>query len=200
LFTGLRTWWNILLRFRSFILTLLWSEMWEYIFLHLHHHQCKQRIIIGDTTVGSIIFKIEANKYGSCTCFLRTRIPIIILCLHWWWCRCRKCMCIRTSAQLHLCQDNSRSHIDIKICCIEEIVLTTCTHSKCKICTLTRPVSLVQCSYRFHTKNKIRKGDMIRSKTVKGMNALTTVTPLSGVSSLKSRQTNTEAVLVFTVR
>ena len=55
-------------------------------------------------------------------------------------------------------------------------------------------------SYRFHTQNKLRKGDMIRSKTVKGMNALTTVTPLSGVSSLKSRQTNTEAVLVFSAR
>jgi len=47
LFTGLRSWWNILLRFRSLILTLLWSEMWEYLFLHLHHHQCKQRVIIG---------------------------------------------------------------------------------------------------------------------------------------------------------
>ena len=53
-------------------------------------------------------------------------------------------MCIRTSAQLRLCQDNSRSHIDIKICCIEEIILKTCTHSKSKICTLTRPVSVVQ--------------------------------------------------------
>jgi hypothetical protein len=51
-----------------------------------------------------------------------------------------------------------------------------------------------------HTKNKIRKGDMIRSKTVKGMNAFTTVTPLSGVSSLKARQENTEAVLVLSAR
>jgi hypothetical protein len=41
---------------------------------------------------------------------------------------------------------------------------------------------------------------MIRSKTVKGMNAFTTVTPLSGVSSLKARQENTEAVLVLSAR
>ena len=34
----------------------------------------------------------------------------------------------------------------------------------------------------------------------KGMNAFTTVTSLSGVSSLKSRQTNTEAVLVLSAR
>ena len=52
----------------------------------------------------------------------------------------------------------------------------------------------------FTHKNKIRKGDMIRSKTVKGMNAFTTVTPLSGVSSLKSRHTNREAVLVLSAR
>ena len=51
-----------------------------------------------------------------------------------------------------------------------------------------------------HKNNKVRKGDMIRSKTVKGMNAFTTVTPLSGVSSLKSRQTNTETVLVLSAR
>jgi hypothetical protein len=46
LFTGLRTWWNILLRFRSLILTLLWPEIWEYLVFPSTSHQRKQRVIV----------------------------------------------------------------------------------------------------------------------------------------------------------
>ena len=83
---------------------------------------------------------------------------------------------------------------------IQHILISICEHELSWQRRSCAEVRMHIHSYRFHTQNKLRKGDMIRSKTVKGMNALTTVTPLSGVSSLKSRQTNTETVLVFSAR
>jgi hypothetical protein len=83
---------------------------------------------------------------------------------------------------------------------IQHILISICEHELSWQRRSCAEVRMHIHSYRFHTQNKLRKGDMIRSKTVKGMNALTTVTPLSGVSSLKSRQTNTVTVLVFSAR
>ena len=96
LFTGLRTWWNILLRFRSLILTLLWSERWEYLFLHLHahhHHQAKSNYRnprADKTSTASVfvclVFKDDIpSRNASATWEFQSQFLVTWLSLHFCW-------------------------------------------------------------------------------------------------------------------